>query len=829
LATWRLVATGLGLSLFVALVAFAADTVPNEIKLPGTQPEDESILLGIPGPQVPLSSVGNCGCHNFNDNPVYESHPESGWRGGMMANAGRDPLFWATLAIAEQDFLPGSGGVGDLCLHCHSVGGWLDDRSTPTNGSGLDASDDEGIMCHFCHQLVDPDEAVNVSDPDYSEAQGGDFVAFDPNTGEGYYGGAEYVLNGQGERLGPYTDHVAKHTAVGTEYFRDARFCGTCHDVSNPAVGDLAHNFGSMVPLEPGTYSGSVADPNDPVADKAAFNNEPYKYGIVERTFSEWEASAFQSLEVQQFGTLPGDLQVPGGSLEIAYNRSLWGTCSGSGDYCNVDVPCPGTETCVTSSVNYQDGTIRKFTCQTCHMAAAPGQGASNAKVGGNPLIRPDLPRHDQTGGSYWIQEAIRWQDEHDTLVFGGGLSWPMAEMDAARQRAVDHLESAASLSAVQEGNFVRVRVTNLTGHKLISGYPEGRRMFLNLVWKDGGGAVIEENGAYGPIGTIVDDLNATPWDVESIIDPKSTKVYEAKPGMTRAWANQLVSLGYPTDMVLEWDHHDNSPLHTLGDLAGWPTNDGLHTFHFVLNNVIIKDNRIPPYGMAYDAALEHSCLPVPTSQYGDPGAGGVYDYWDEELFPIPAGAATVEVSLKYQSTSWEYIQFLWLQNDTQDPFLGNEGIHLLDAWLNTGMSAPHTMEAALPVGVTAPSFNPPGTASGAGSSIMNVTGYDAGTGAVSLSYTPACDATGHTVHYGGLADVSTYGWGGADCGLGTSGTGSFVPDPGVGESIFFVLVGNNDDWEGGYGVNRDGVQRPPNTAAAGSCLRTQSVRNFCE
>ena len=35
----------------------------------------------------------------------------------MMGNAGRDPLFWSTLAIAEQDFLPNPdpnqrGGVG---------------------------------------------------------------------------------------------------------------------------------------------------------------------------------------------------------------------------------------------------------------------------------------------------------------------------------------------------------------------------------------------------------------------------------------------------------------------------------------------------------------------------------------------------------------------------------------------------------------------------------------------------------------------------------------------------------------------------------------------
>ena len=36
-------------------------------------------------------------------------------------------------------------GAGDLCIRCHSAGGWYGGRSTPTDGSGLQASDDDGI------------------------------------------------------------------------------------------------------------------------------------------------------------------------------------------------------------------------------------------------------------------------------------------------------------------------------------------------------------------------------------------------------------------------------------------------------------------------------------------------------------------------------------------------------------------------------------------------------------------------------------------------------------------------------------------------------------
>ena len=84
----------------------------------------------------------------------------------------------------------------------------------------------------------------------------------------------------------------------------------------------------------------------------------------------------------------------------------------------------------------------------------------------------------------------------------------------------------------------------------------------------------------------------------------------------------------------------------------------------------------------------------MPADQYGDPGPGRRLRVLGRiRLWRLPSGAAgTATVDLLYQPTSWEYIQFLYLANDGQNPFLAEEGVNMLDAWLNTGMAAPHPM-----------------------------------------------------------------------------------------------------------------------------------------
>ena len=59
---------------------------------------------------------------------------------------------------------------------------------------------------------------------------------------------------------------------------------------------------------------------------------------------------------------------------------------------------------------------------------------------------------------------------------------------------------------------------------------------------------------------------------------------------------------------------------------------------------------------MSYDTAKKRNTLPVPANQYGNPGEGGTYNYFDNVALNPPAGAVYATIDLLYQGTSWEYV-----------------------------------------------------------------------------------------------------------------------------------------------------------------------------
>lgn len=142
----------------------------------------------------------------------------------MMGNTMRDPLFLATMVIAEQD-APGSG---DLCLRCHTPGGWIEGRSTDTSGGMITAKDRHGVQCDYCHRLVDPiyqDGISPLEDLPILAALGAPVLD---------HGDGKFVLDPDAIMRGPYDDVVAEHPWLASPFHRSAALCGTCHDVSNP-------------------------------------------------------------------------------------------------------------------------------------------------------------------------------------------------------------------------------------------------------------------------------------------------------------------------------------------------------------------------------------------------------------------------------------------------------------------------------------------------------------------------------------------------------------------------------------------------------------------
>jgi hypothetical protein len=472
-------------------------------------------------------------------------------------------------------------------------------------------------------------------------------------------------------KLGPFGDAEARHQWVQSKWHRDPDFCGTCHDVSNSAVGDLAPGNGAQ-PGNPNhvvssqDYSGTgLPELGGPIEHKAAFNNPPYAFGVVERTFSEYKSSPLWETLVSDFTSLPAELQNPNGSLAVTYNAAIQAGTGG----------------------NYADGTDRYFSCQSCHMRPVGtdnGGPFPGCNKNGVPL-RADLPRHDHTGGNYWFASMTQYQDDAGTLRLGGGLNGTqLLAMDLGAERATKHLREAGALSVT--GNTVTI--TNLTGHKLITGYPEGRRMWLNIKWYDDQGGLMREDGEYGTLQTNMDlDGDGQPDAVETILDldGTNTEIYEAHYAMTKEWADTLLAVGYPSDFALAYDRITGAVTDTLGSLAAQPAGSYVNTFHFALNNTVSSDNRIPPYRMNYNEARKRNALPVPETRYAKQGTNGssYYEHQDDVQINPPAGAVYATIDLLYQGTSWEYIQFLQLANNGTNAFLGGEGDAMMDAWLN--------------------------------------------------------------------------------------------------------------------------------------------------
>jgi MYXO-CTERM domain-containing protein len=283
------------------------------------------------------------------------------------------------------------------------------------------------------------------------------------------------------------------------------------------------------------------------------------------------------------------------------------------------------------------DYALAGVSCQECHTpkvdqayAAIPSSGAPPRRVG----------RHDLAGGNTWIP-----------MVLAG--EYPQLGLQAAYEytaaRAEEMLQQSAELTFRVDGapadpqsppaasagrNFpLTVRVENLTGHKLPTGYPEGRRSWLEVKVADSTGRVVYHSGGY---------------DLETA---------------TRS---------------------EDPDLHTYEVRLA---SNGVEGFHFMTANEVLQDNRIPPQGFRPTPET------TPVGRNYPEVARGVLAHWDDAAYRIripddaTLGPALVTATLWYQTTSREYVEFLRDENHTD-----NRGEEMYRMWQQYGKSAPVAM-----------------------------------------------------------------------------------------------------------------------------------------
>ncbi len=472
----------LRLAVVVALLASLAHAHnPGEpFAHPGTQPATF---------QEGLAPPGDCDdCHGQVDRSDQGAiAPFDAWRGSMMANAARDPLFLAALTVANQD-VPNSGS---FCLRCHAPVGWLNGRSLPGSGSALTPDDQEGVTCAFCHRLK----------PGREEQPPGPLI-----------GNGSAWLDDSATYTGVRLDGGAPHPVKADPYLRSAELCGVCHSVSNPALPMRAADGTEIAPRLP-----------------------------EQRTYEEWAASAF-----------------------AAEDR----------------------------------------TCVDCHMPRRPGRAALDDQA----PVRPDLAVHTFAGGNALgplLMDAAYPGEAPEAYAAAHAASREMLGQAAAvRVRFVG--------APIEGGARVVVEVENRTGHKLPTGYPDGRRMWLEATAK-------------------VDDA-APHWQ-----SPAHDAVTDTlPPDVLRTWQARLGAVGR--------GHH----------------------FHLLQYDTVLEDTRIPPRGLRATPEL------APRGRDYGPQPDGTLRHWDTFEFEVPvpqdAGARLqVEVNLRWQSLTRDYVDFLVAENRTDD------------------------------------------------------------------------------------------------------------------------------------------------------------------
>jgi len=323
--------------------------------------------------------------------------------------------------------------------------------------------------------------------------------------------------------------------ASPNEFIRTSEFCGSCHDLTVPVLN----------------------------------------HGMPEqRTYSEWKYSSFSQ---------------PTNAISDPLGKRV-GT---------------GVERCQDCHMpllkhEYTDLDSSSYNADPWLVGGFP-YGKNRTTQGGSSLHKltgsnRDLPQIMKVLYPEVDLEVIGAPTGKDPRVFPGMLSDRSPMWDRAKQNTEITLRDGVDVQITQAPTEVvgspgiyelKVKLLNKSGHRIPSGYPDGRRFWLSVQAKDSTSAVVYESGVYDAANAELKTTSSAPFkrSLANLIDAtipanNAVQVYERVTGMC-----------YSDLAKSQWIF----PEPASGTPAACAPSPS------VLNNFILFDNRIPPKG--FDAA----------------------------------------------------------------------------------------------------------------------------------------------------------------------------------------------------------------------------------
>lgn len=383
---------------------------------------------------------------------------------------------------------------------------------------------------------------------------------------------------------------------IATDRFRDAETCGQCHlvnDVSKALHDPSGQNISPVLLWRASMMGLAARDPYFLAVFAEEKARDPGRAAEIDAMCTRCHAPAGHEESGGKIGfdTLVSDTTSPAatlarggvqcslchqigadnlgtdpsfnGGFKVGYKREIYGPFTAplaqpmmlmvnytptEGDHILDSALCGSCHTVVVGSVveqaTFLEWRSSKYagngqTCQSCHVASADASGNPIVTaIAGFPTdlsVRSPVGRHDFVGANAYMLQlmsgAVEW--------LNAGVSATELQASAARDAA--HLTTAArvTIPAIDATGFT-VRVENLTGHKLPTGFPT-RRVWLRVRVEGSDGRALFESGTLDARGSILGGDHQPHRD--EITSSDTAQVWEA---------TLVDSAGDPTHRVLD-------------------------------------------------------------------------------------------------------------------------------------------------------------------------------------------------------------------------------------------------------------------------------------